>query len=170
MCRLSLLALALWMTAASLYGQAAPHQKLPATTAEERAFIVAASTDLENNPMGPKASGERTRLLFLLLERSDLNVSACTALLADVPKGDKDNYPILIQVLYSSARYAVQHNGGDAGSLDQEVAGVEGALRVYEKFVQTRPEDRDARLDAVVRMRDTGKLREYVAQRGASCR
>jgi hypothetical protein len=162
-------ALALLMTAVPMHGQAAAHQKLPVTTPEERAFIISASTDLENDPMGQKAAGERTRLLFLLLERSDLNVSACMTLLADVPKGDKDNYPILIQVLYSSARYAVQHNGGDAASLDQQVAGVEGALRVYEKFLLARPEDRGARLDAVVRLRDDGKLRAYVAQRDTSC-
>jgi len=81
--------------------------KLPATTAEERAWIVAAAADLEANPMGPKAAGERTHMLFLLMERSDIRVIACTNLVADVPKGDKDNYPVLVQAMHSSASYAV---------------------------------------------------------------
>jgi len=50
------------------------------------------------------------------------------------------------------------------------LAGVEGALRVYEKFVKARPQDRQAELDAVVALRDRGKLREYVAGRPAVCK
>ena len=110
--------------------------RLPATTADERAWIVAAAADLEANPMGPKAAGERTHMLFLLMQRSDIRVIACTNLVADVPKGDKDNYPVLMQAWYSSASYAVRHNGGDTASVDQMLAGVEGALRVYEKFLK----------------------------------
>jgi hypothetical protein len=144
--------------------------KLPATTAEERAWIVAAAADLEANPMGPKAAGERTHMLFLLMERSDIRVIACTNLVADVPKGDKDNYPVLVQAMYSSASYAVQHNGGNTASVDQMLAGVEGALRVYEKFLKARPADRESALDAVVALRDRGKLREYVAGRPAVCK
>ena len=144
--------------------------RLPATTADERAWIVAAAADLEANPMGPKAAGERTHMLFLLMQRSDIRVIACTNLVADVPKGDKDNYPVLVQAMYSSAGYAVQHNGGDPASVDQMLAGVEGALRVYEKFLKVRPADRNATLDAVVALRDRGKLREYVASRPAVCK
>ena len=144
--------------------------RLPATTADERAWIVAAAADLEANPMGPKAAGERTHMLFLLMQRSNIRVIACTNLVADVPKGDKDNYPVLVQAMYSSAGYAVQHNGGDPASVDQMLAGVEGALRVYEKFLKARPADRNATLDAVVALRDRGKLREYVASRPAVCK
>ena len=156
------------------WAQSVDGAKLPATTAEERAWIVAAAADLEANPMGPKAAGERTHMLFLLMERSDIRVIACTNLVADVPKGDKDNYPVLVQAMHSSASYAVQHNlqhkGGDPASVDQMLAGVEGALRVYEKFVKARPQDRQAELDAVVALRDRGKLREYVAGRPAVCK
>ena len=81
--------------------------RLPATTADERAWIVAAAADLEANPMGPKAAGERTHMLFLLMQRSNIRVIACTNLVADVPKGDKDNYPVLVQAMHSSASYAV---------------------------------------------------------------
>ena len=88
--------------------QSADAGKFPATTAEERAWIVAAAADLEANPMGPKAAGERTHMLMLLMERSDIRVIACTNLVADVPQGDKDNYPVLMQAWYSSASYAVQ--------------------------------------------------------------
>jgi hypothetical protein len=152
------------------YGQDAVPKPLPATTAEERAWVIAAAADLEANPMGPKAADERTHMLFLLMERSDIRVAACTNTVADIPKSDKDNYPILMQAWYSAASYAVQHKGGDTASLDQLVYGVEGALRVYEKFRAARPEDRDATLDAVLALRDKGKLREYVAARPAVCK
>ena len=64
----------------------------------------------------------------------------------------------------------MQHKGGDPASVDQMLAGVEGALRVYEKFLKARPADREAALDAVVALRDRGKLREYVAGRPAVCK
>ena len=50
------------------------------------------------------------------------------------------------------------------------LAGVEGALRVYETFLKARPQNREPALDAVVALRDHGKLREYVAGRPAVCK
>ncbi len=159
---------ALLVTANILPGQG--QSTLPATTPNERTRALAAIADLEANPLGPKQYDERTYVLHLLLERSDLRVAACMTLLADLPKAVADNYIISVQVLYSSAAYAIRHNGGDPDSLEQRIAGVEGALHVYQVLLRTRPQDRNPAIDAVLELRAAGKLSAYVAQRAATCK
>ena len=159
---------ALLVTANMLPGQW--QSPLPATTADERTHALAAIADLEANPLGPKQYDERTYVLHLLLERSDIRVVACMTLLADLPKAEADNYIISMQVLYSSAAWAIRHNGGDPDSLQQRVAGVKGALHVYQVLLRTRPQDRNPKIDAILELRDAGKLKSYVAQRAASCK
>jgi hypothetical protein len=125
--------------------------------------------DLETNPLGPQAKEERRWLTYWLIEVPDIHVGFCTDLLPDLPKGDKkDSNFIATQMMFSSARYAIQHGGGSSDSVEQYQAGVEGALKVYENLLAQNPKDRNPRLDDIVQKREAGTLPAYVKERAES--
>jgi hypothetical protein len=137
------------------------------STPEERARALAAIDDLETHPLGPNAKEERHWLTIWLIEVPDIHVGFCTDLLPDIPK-KKDGEIIPIQMVYSSARYAIQHDGSSSTSIEQYEAGVEGALKVYEVLLQDHPKDRDPKLDDLIQRRTAGTLADYVKERAAS--
>jgi hypothetical protein len=145
---------------------AAQEKRGPATP-EEKTRALAAIDDLETHPLGPNAKDERKWLTIWLIEVPDIHVGLCTDLLPDVPK-KRDGEIIPIQMVYSSARYAIQHDGGSSTSVEQYQAGVEGALKVYEALLADHPKDRDPALDELVQRRNTGTLKEYVTERAAT--
>jgi hypothetical protein len=154
------------------FGQKPDQPKRGPSTPEEREKALASIDDLETNPLGPKAHDEREWLLYFLVQVPDIHVSMCSGVFADLPKGNKKDSDILFtQVLYSSARYAIQHDGGSSNAPDQYLAGVEGALRTYEVLIQQKPEDRQTKVDDLLKKRADGTLADWVKQRAAtSCK
>ena len=138
------------------------------STPEERTKALASIDDLEANPLGPNAKEERRWLTIWLIEVPDIHVTFCTDLLPDEPKKDKlDSNAIWTQMMFSSARYAIQHDGGSGDSPAQQLAGVEGALKVYEAILAQKPEDREAGLDAMLKRRADGTLGDWVKEQAA---
>jgi hypothetical protein len=149
---------------APLTAQDAAHAKRGPSTEEERTKALAMIADLETNPLGPQAKDERRWLTFWLIEVPDIHVSFCTDLLPDRPKDKNDGVFVSTQMMFSSARYAIQHDGGSSDSVEEYQAGVEGALKVYQALLSLHPKDREPGLDDLVQ-------RDYVKDRVAgSCK
>jgi hypothetical protein len=66
------------------------------------------------------------------------------------------------QVVLSSGDFFLQHPEQSADRLVYMQAGLEGALRVYERILVVKPKARNAKLDELVRLRNDGHLDEYV--------
>jgi carboxypeptidase Q len=139
------------------------------STPEERAKALTYADDLEKNPLGPQASDERRWLTTWLIEVPDIHVSVCVNVFAKLEKGDKkQSNAIFGQLLYSSAAFILR-NPDKASDIDATyLAGVEGALKVYEEIVQANPKDRQRSLDELIELRDSGKLADYVKQKANS--
>jgi hypothetical protein len=139
------------------------------STQAERDRALAAIADLEIHPLGPNAKNEREWLTIWLIQVPDIHVGLCSSLLPGRTKGNKQDEDLLaVQVMFSSARYAIQHSGGDTKSLDQYQEGVEGALRMYEALIVEKPKDRRPEMDELIQRKKDGTLAEFVKKRVAA--
>ena len=149
----------------AIAAQDAAHANRGPSTEEERTKALAMIADLETNPLGPQAKDERKWLTYWLIEVPDIHVGLCTDLLPDRPKDKNDGAFISTQMMFSSARYAIQHGGGSSESVEQYQAGLEGALKAYEAILPLHPKDRAPGLDDLVQRQSAGMLADYVKDR-----
>jgi hypothetical protein len=142
------------------------------STLEEREKALADIDDLEKNPLGPDAIGERRWLTIWLIEVPDIHVGFCTDLIPGRPKGEKNDIALIsTQMMFSGARYAIKHPETTSNDIAQYEAGVEGMLRMYEVLVQQKPADRLRGLDELLQKRADGTLSDYVkSQFAAHCK
>lgn len=142
------------------------------STEQERSMALTLIDDLEKNPLGQSATDERRWLTVWLIEVPDIHIGYCLGVLPDLPKGNKNDVNIIAtQLMYSGARYAIEHPGSTAEDPGQYIAGVRGTLLVYEVLVAQKPKDRLAALDDLLKQRDAGTLDDYVkAQATAHCK
>jgi hypothetical protein len=139
------------------------------STPEEREKALRYIDDLEKNPVGSKAKEERQWLTIWLIQVPDIHVGLCAGLLPGLAKGSKLDSDILdIQPMFSSARYAIQHDGGNSDSIEQYQEGVEGTLRTYEALIAQKPQDRQPKMDELLHRRSDGSLTTFVKERVAS--
>jgi len=95
----------------------------------------------------------------------DIAVKFCTDTIESA-LGRKYRYDrqVALQPMFAIASLLIEHpdkvNDADAMNL----AGVESALRVYEKLLALRPDARLGGLDDLVAKRERGELRGYVEQ------
>jgi hypothetical membrane protein len=135
------------------------------STPEERAKVVALTRMLERDPLGENAPATRQWLREWAIEVPDIRVYACDDLLGH---GLGDNYPytseVNPQVVFSAAAFAIEHQDKARDEIAQYSAGVEGALRVYEVLLKSKPDARSAFLDELLAKRDHGELVDHVAK------
>jgi hypothetical protein len=135
------------------------------STPEERARVVAFTRLLERDPLGENARATRQWLREWTIEVPDIRVYVCDELLGH---GLGDNYPYLrevnLQVVFSAAAFAIEHQDKARDDIAQYHAGVEGALRLYEVMMKPKPDAKSAFLDDLVAKRDRGELVDHVAK------
>jgi hypothetical protein len=165
-------ALALVLLSATAITPALAQAKRGPSTEQERSMALTLIDDLEKNPLGQSATEERSWLTTWLIEIPDIHVGFCLDLLPALPKGNKNDANILAtQLMYSGARYAIEHPGSTAQDENQYITGVQGTLRMYEVLLAQKPKDRLPALDDLLKQRAAGTLEAYVkAQAAAHCK
>ena len=139
-------------------------QRGPAT-AEEKAMAVKAARLLETDPFHKDAKKMRQWFTLWLIEVPDITVEICGAYLGPVAGSDK-NYgsEIFVQMGFSSAAFKIEHEDQADDRIAANLAGDEGALKVYESILTTKPKARSEFLDGLLDKRSKGELRAYVDQ------
>jgi hypothetical protein len=67
--------------------------------------------------------------------------------------------------------FLIQNPNRQDDRIAEYLAGVEGALHVYEVLLKANPKDRQPYLDDLIQRRDAGTLEEFVKERAAAaCR
>lgn len=165
--RMIVFAVLIGMAAAALQAQT---EKRGPSTPEERKQAVAYIHDYVDNPLGPNAVKEREWVFRWVAEIPDVHVTVCI-ILDKLPKGDKkDSSTIFLAQLFSEAAFLLENPDRSDDQFAQQMAGVEGALKVYENLVKAKPKDQQAYLDDLLKRRDAGTLGDYVkAQLAAHC-
>lgn len=165
--RMIVFAVLIGMAAAALQAQT---EKRGPSTPEERKQALAYIHDYVDNPLGPNAVKEREWVLYWVIEVPDVHVSLCMVL-DQLPKGNKkDASEIFAAQTLGQTEYAIMNIDKPADAQAETTAGVEAALKVYEKLVKAKPKDQQAYLDDLLKRRDAGTLGDYVkAQLAAHC-
>ena len=117
------------------------------STPEERAKVVALTRLLERDPFGENARATRQWLREWTIEVPDIRVYVC-----DEPLGHGlgDNYPysreVNLQVVFSAAAFAIEHQDKARDEIAQYRAGTEGPCGCM-RLLKSKPDARSAFLD-----------------------
>jgi len=154
------LAFVLLFTTSSL----AQNQRGPSTP-QERDTAVKIVRLLETDPFHKDAKKWREGLLTWLIEVPDIHIEICSSYLGSEKSTDK-NYgsEIFGQTMFSGAAFVIEHPDQANDRVAVNLAGVEGALKVYENVLTTKPKAKSAFWDGLVAKRNNGELRAYVEE------
>jgi hypothetical membrane protein len=135
------------------------------STPDERAKAIKIARSLERDPLAKDASANRQWLLNWIIEVPDIRFKSCVGLLSP-GVGDQYRYSTEVnqQIMFSAAAFKLErpdHLRDDTGAY---IAGVEGALRVYETLMKSVPDAKLAFLDDLVAKRDRGELADHVTK------
>lgn len=140
------------------------NQRKP-STAQERETAVKVARVLETEPFHKDAKKMREWLLLWLIEVPDIHVELCTAYMPPEKSTDK-NYgsEIFNQTMFSSAAFVIEHPDQASDRVAVHLAGVEGALKVYEVILTTKPKAKSQFYDGLLEKRNKGELRAFVEE------
>jgi len=135
------------------------------STAQERETAVKVARVLETEPFHKDAKKMREWLLILLIGVPDIHVELCAAYMSPEKSTDK-NYgsEIFNQTVFSMAAFMIEHPDQANDRVASHLAGVEGALKVYEAVLVTKPKAKSAFYDGLLEKRNKGELRAFVEE------
>jgi hypothetical membrane protein len=135
------------------------------STPEERAKAIKIARLLERDPLAEDAPANRQWLLNWIIEIPDIRFKSCVGLLGP-SLGNQYRYSTELnqQIIFSAAAFRLEHPDHLRNDTGAYIAGVEGALRVYEMLVKSVPDAKLAFLDDLVAKRDHGELADHVAK------
>lgn len=130
---------------------------------EERATVVELTRWLEQNPLDSNAPETRQWLQEWIADVPDIGFRVCADLLGHALN---ESYPysreVNQQLLFSGAGFTLERQDQARDDIAVYHAGVEGALRVYQVLVRSKPDAKLAFLDDLVAKWDQGQLVDYV--------
>ncbi|MGI9055997.1 MAG: hypothetical protein ACR2F2_09375 [Pyrinomonadaceae bacterium] len=137
-------------------------QKSFAQETEKEKFIRAAKF-LEENPLDKNAKDVRTWAFVWAADTKDVTVIICGGTASPfLDKKLKFGSEMLHQYTIAMTAYKLQNpNGTDENAA--QLAGVESALRVYEKLVADKPKGKAKTIDDLIAKRNNGELAKFVA-------
>src|SRR4029450_8236860 len=135
------------------------------STPEERANAINIARSLERDPLAKDAAANRQWLLNWIIEVPDIRFKSCFGLLSP-GVGDQYRYSAQVnqQIIFSAAAFKLEHPDHLRNDNGAYIAGVEGALRVYETLMKSVPDAKLAFLDDLITKRDRGELADHVAK------
>jgi hypothetical membrane protein len=135
------------------------------STPEERAKAIKVARMLERDPLAKDAAANRQGLLNWIIEVPDIRFKSCVGLLSP---GVRNQYrysaEVNQQIVFSAAAFKLEHPDHLRNDTGAYIAGVEGALRVYETLMKSAPDANLAFLDDLVAKRDRGELADHVVK------
>jgi len=134
------------------------------STPEERANAINIARSLERDPLAKDAAANRQWLLNWIIEVPDIRFKSCVGLLRP-GVGDRYRYSTEVnqQIIFSAAAFKLEHPDHLRNDNGAYIAGVEGALRVYETLMKSVPDAQLAFLDDLIAKRDRVELADHVA-------
>src|SRR4030095_9556101 len=135
------------------------------STPEERTKAIKVARGLERDPLAKDAVANRQWLLNLIIEVPDIRFKSCLGLLSP-GVGHRYRYSTEVsqQIMFSAAAFKLEHSDHLRNDTGAYLAGVEGALRVYEALMKAMPDAKLDFLDDLVATRDRGELADHVAK------
>lgn len=119
---------------------------------------------LEQDPLGKDAGAIRAGLLLYFEDVDFIFCLNSTLVALNESKKEKLHDPIWMQAIFGSGDYVTQHPDRIDDQFAYALAGWESALRTYEVIRDQKPKARLEDLDGLVKLRDQGRLPDYVRE------
>lgn len=135
------------------------------STPQEREMAVKAARLLETDPFHKEAKNIREWFFKWLVEVPDVHIQLCSAYRNPEKSADK-NYgaEIFMQTMFSSAAFVIEHPDQANDRIAVDVAGLEGALKVYENVLTTKPKAKSEFWDGLLEKRNKSELKAFVEE------
>ena len=141
------------------------------TSTETKARMIQLINKLESDPFMKDGKIVRGEVLSWLTEAPDVSVNVCTHVLGDIRKikGD-DAGTLVVQLMFSEARFILEHPDKATDQHAINVAGIEGVLRTYASMQASKPKLSISELDELSQMNTSGQLGTEVDKRLVECK
>jgi hypothetical protein len=141
------------------------------STAEERARAVKVAHQLEEDPLGKDAKDQRAWMIQWIIEIPDITVNVCAEYFGSLPNPPRGHsQEVFTQMMLSSAAFMIEHPDKVKDEQAVALAGLLGSLKAYQAVLKQDPSAHWAYVDRLVRMRDQGKLDDYVTETRIKCK
>ena len=163
--RLSLKSILLVVSCFALVISGLAQNKRGPSTQQERDTAVKAARLLESEPFHKDAKKTREWFTLWLIEVPDISIEVCSGYLEPLVRSKKNHSSeIFVQAMFSSAAFIIEHADQAQDRVAVNLAGVEGALKIYEAILKEKPKERWEFLDGLIDKREKKELRAYVEE------
>jgi hypothetical protein len=137
-------------------------QDVPSATTQAQA--VAYAHVAETTPLSPEADQQRKAAMAYGENDHTSHVLLCQNVFFSVRDDNKKHgKDIALQFMISSAAFLYEHPEAATDSLKQNLAGVNAALNVYEKFLAADPATKYGFYEKLLKKRNDGKLEQEIS-------
>ena len=160
--RISLVTLAFTLVLLFSISGMAQNQRGPSTP-QERETAVKVARLLESDPFNKDAKKMREWFFRWIADVPDIHIELCAAYMNPEKNTDKNfGTEIFMQTMFSSAAFIIEHPDQANDRVGVQLAGLEGALKVYENVLTTKPKAKSEFWDGLVERRNKGELKAFV--------
>lgn len=141
------------------------------TPAETKAIMIQLINQLERDPFLKDGKSVRGEVLSWLTDAPDVSVNVCTHVLGDISKikGD-DGGTLVVQLMFSEAKFILEHPDKATDQHAINVAGIEGVLKTYASMQASKPKLSIREFDQLSKMKTSGQLSAEVEKRLTKCK
>ena len=148
----------------------APAWPAEPTSPATRVEMIKLIDGLEKHPNDPDAGDARTKVMTWLTDAPDVTVNVCPQLLGGLEKFKEDEGgDMLMSLMFSEARFILEHPEQAGNDPAVHLAGIEGVLRTYAALKADDPKLKIAPMEALARIQAEQKLPELVAKAMEQC-
>jgi hypothetical protein len=140
------------------------------TSAATKTRMIQIIETLESNPFVKDGKKIRGEVMSWLTEAPDVAVMLCPEVLGIVRDDlDDDAATLVVQMMFSQAKFILEHPDKATDQHAVNVAGVEGVLRTYAAMQAKKPKLAIPEFDRLVKLQASGQLGVAVDEGLAKC-
>jgi hypothetical protein len=140
------------------------------TSAETKARMIQLINKLETEPFTKDGKEIRGEVLTWLTEAPDVSVRVCANMFGNIKKiKSEEGGTLVVQLMFSEAKFILEHPEKAADQRAVNVAGVEGVLRTYAAMQAVNPKLSIREFDQLAQLQASGQLAAEVESRLATC-
>jgi hypothetical protein len=141
------------------------------TSPETRARMIKLIGQLESDPYVDNGKEIRREVMVWLIDAPDISVSPCPHVIGDIKKMRDDDGALLVtQLVFSEAKFILEHPDKASDKLAVSLGGVEGVLRTYSAMKKARPSLTVGEMEHLVEAQSQGRLDAVVGEGLSQCK
>lgn len=140
------------------------------TPTETKVRMIQLIGELESDPFATNSEEIRGEVMSWLTDAPDVTVKVCARVLGDIDKikGDEGE-TLVVQLVFSEAKFILEHPDKATDQRAINVAGVEGVLKTYAAMKIAKPKLAIREFDQLVKLQASGQLGAAIDTGLAEC-